>query len=634
MSNQEQIRNFCIIAHIDHGKSTLADRFLEITNTVAARDMKSQILDSMDLERERGITIKLQPVRMILEPNHTQALNTKSETLNNSQNLNPKIPNNLEFRNSNLEIVSSAQYQLNLIDTPGHVDFSYEVSRSLAAVEGAILLVDATQGIQAQTLSTVYMAIEAGLEIIPAVNKIDLPAAQVDRVIAEISELLGCSPESVSKISAKTGEGVEGLLKAVVAEVPPPKGEQSNNPRALVFDSYYDEYRGVILYVRMIDGSISSNAVINLMASGKTGEALEVGFLGPKKTPTKKIDCGEIGYIVTNFKSVSEARPGDTVTLAEKQAKEPLAGYRKVSPFVYAGFFPINNEQYQQLKESLAKLKLNDAALQYEPENSAALGFGFRIGFLGLLHLDIIKERLEREYGLDLIITTPSTDYQVVITNQETIIIRSAKELPDVSKINEIREPWVKGEIITPKANLGAVLQMIIEARGLQKHISYLDEQTAVFNFEAPLANILTDFHDRLKSITSGYGSFNYELAGYRAQHLVRLDILVAGEIVDSLSQVVHRKEAANRARQTVAKLKEAIPRQLFEVSLQGAIGGKIITREDIKPLGKNVTAKLYGGDVTRKRKLIEKQKSGKKRMKMLGKVEIPPEAFAVLLQK
>jgi GTP-binding protein LepA len=621
MSNQEQIRNFCIIAHIDHGKSTLADRFLEITDTVAARDMKSQILDSMDLERERGITIKLQPVRMTysLQNQESKIMNQASQTHDSK----------FIIRNSN-----QIEYQLNLIDTPGHVDFSYEVSRSLAAVEGAILLVDATQGIQAQTLSTVYMAIEAGLEIIPAVNKIDLPAAQVDRVIAEISELLGCSPESVSKISAKTGEGVEGLLKAVVAEVPPPKGEQSNNPRALVFDSYYDEYRGVILYVRMIDGSISSNAMINLMASGKTGEALEVGFLGPKKTPTKKIDCGEIGYIVTNFKSVSEARPGDTVTLAEKQAKEPLAGYRKVSPFVYAGFFPINNEQYQQLKESLAKLKLNDAALQYEPENSAALGFGFRIGFLGLLHLDIIKERLEREYGLDLIITTPSTDYQVVITNQETIIIRSAKELPDVSKINEIREPWVKGEIITPKANLGAVLQMIIEARGLQKHISYLDEQTAVFNFEAPLANILTDFHDRLKSITSGYGSFNYELAGYRAQDLVRLDILVAGEIVDSLSQVVHRKEAANRARQTVAKLKEAIPRQLFEVSLQGAIGGKIITREDIKPLGKNVTAKLYGGDVTRKRKLIEKQKSGKKRMKILGKVEIPPEAFAVLLQK
>jgi GTP-binding protein LepA len=633
MSNQEQIRNFCIIAHIDHGKSTLADRFLEITNTVAARDMKSQILDSMDLERERGITIKLQPVRMRYKLQ--QITNSKPQISNNIQNSKNKTTKDLKFEDWNLELANSAsEYELNLIDTPGHVDFSYEVSRSLAAVEGAILLVDATQGIQAQTLSTVYMAIEAGLEIIPAVNKIDLPAAQVDRVIAEISELLGCSPESVSKISAKTGEGVEGLLKAVVAEVPPPKGEQSNNPRALVFDSYYDEYRGVILYVRMIDGSISSNAVINLMASGKTGEALEVGFLGPKKTPTKKIDCGEIGYIVTNFKSVSEARPGDTVTLVEKQAKEPLAGYRKVSPFVYAGFFPINNEQYQQLKESLAKLKLNDAALQYEPENSAALGFGFRIGFLGLLHLDIIKERLEREYSLDLIITTPSTDYQVVITNQETIIIRSAKELPDVSKINEIREPWVKGEIITPKANLGAVLQMIIEARGLQKHISYLDEQTAVFNFEAPLANILTDFHDRLKSITSGYGSFNYELAGYRAQDLVRLDILVAGEIVDSLSQVVHRKEAANRARQTVAKLKEAIPRQLFEVSLQGAIGGKIITREDIKPLGKNVTAKLYGGDVTRKRKLIEKQKSGKKRMKMLGKVEIPPEAFAVLLQK
>ncbi|HYG83353.1 MAG TPA: translation elongation factor 4 [Verrucomicrobiae bacterium] len=587
------IRNFCIIAHIDHGKSTLADRLMELTGTVEQRDMKSQLLDSMDLEREKGITIKLQPVRM--------------------------------------------QYkgvQLNLIDTPGHVDFSYEVSRSLQACEGALLVVDASQGIQAQTLANVYLAMEANLTIIPVLNKIDLPAADVPRVSKEIVDLLGCDPSEILAVSAKTGEGVEAVLDAVLERVPAPKSENNKDTRALIFDSVYDEYRGVILYVRVIDGQLNTGAEITMMAASSNGLALEVGALRPKMTPTSSLKTGEIGYIVTNLKSVSEARVGDTVTTTKAPATEPLAGYKEVKPFVYAGVFPSAAEDYPTLKDALEKLTLNDAALQYTFENSQVLGHGFRIGFLGLLHMEIVKERLERSHNIELIITNPSTDYQITLISGEEITIQSAAELPDVVKIAEIREPWIKGEIVTPQSYIGGVLQLIINGRGHQKNITYLDSELALISFEAPLANMLTDFYDKLKSITSGYGSFNYELADYRADQLVRLDFLIAGERADALSVMVHRTEADRLGREMTARLKEVIPKQLFVVSLQAAVGGKVIARENVPALKKNVTGHLYGGDVSRKKKLWAKQKEGKKRLKKFGKVEIPAEAFIVLLKQ
>lgn len=587
------IRNFCIIAHIDHGKSTLADRLLEVTGTVSKREMKAQLLDSMDLERERGITIKLQPVRMQWQG-----------------------------------------HQLNLIDTPGHVDFSYEVSRSLAACEGAILVVDAAQGIQAQTLANVYLAIDAGLEIIPVINKIDLPAAEPARVTQDLVNLLGCKPEDVIPISAKTGQGVDAILERLVVDIPPPKGKLDNNLRALVFDSIYDEYRGVILYVRIVDGKLRTSDAVMMMGAKTQGEAIEVGIFHPQQVAEEELLTGEIGYVVSNFKSVTEARVGDTLTLRSSPAATALPGYSAIHPFVYAGFFPSTGEQHQQLKEAIEKLKLNDASLQYTPESSTVLGFGFRVGFLGLLHLDIVKERLEREFGLELIVTNPSTDYKVLTSNGEQLDIRAANELPDVSRINQIKEPWIKGEIIVPKEFSGNVLGLINEVRGHQNNLSYLDEGTSLITFEAPLANVLTDFYDNLKSLTSGYGSFSYDISGYRAENLIKMDILVGGEIVDSLSQIIHRTEAERRGRATLTKLKDVIPRQLYEVSLQAAIGGKIIAREDIRALGKNVTAKLYGGDVSRKNKLLDKQKKGKKRLKKIGKVEIPPEAFMVLLKK
>lgn len=590
--NQNRIRNFCIIAHIDHGKSTLADRLLELTGTVEKRQMKNQMLDSMDLEREKGITIKLQPVRMLWQ-----------------------------------------EYQLNLIDTPGHVDFSYEVSRSLAAVEGALLVVDAAQGIQAQTLANIYLAIEAGLEIIPIINKIDLPAAEPERVTADIVKILGCKPDEVLQISAKTGQGVEAVLQRVIEKVPPPIGDQSMPLRALIFDSTYDEYRGVILDVRVVDGQIKKGQGIHLAASKANGEAQAVGYFKPALSPQELLNTGEIGYVITNFKSVSEARVGDTLTLTTQKG-EALPGYKQVKPFVYAGFFPTTNQQHQTLKEALERLQLNDAALQYVPENSQVLGFGFRVGFLGLLHMEIIKERLEREYQLDLIITNPSTDYQIRTTDKKQTTIRSAAELPDGSKILEIAEPWIRGEIVVPKAFTGNLLELINDVRGQQNNLDYLDDKTALISFEAPLANVLTDFYDRLKSLSSGYASLSYDLSEYRVESLVRLDILVGGEVVDALSQIVHTREALQRGRAFVKKLQEVIPRQLYEVSLQAAIGGKIIAREDVKAMGKNVTAHLYGGDVSRKRKLWEKQKAGKKRMKQFGRVEIPAEAFAVLLKK
>jgi GTP-binding protein LepA len=590
--NQDHIRNFCIIAHIDHGKSTLADRMLELTDTVQRRDMKSQLLDSMDLEREKGITIKLAPVRM-----------------------------------------SYKGHELNLIDTPGHVDFSYEVSRSLQACEGAILVVDASQGIQAQTLANVYLAMAADLKIIPVLNKIDLPAADVPKVSAEVINLLGCAEEDIIKISAKTGMGVTDVLDAVVEQIAPPQGSPADPTRALIFDSYFDDYRGVILYVRDFDGEIKKGDTIGMLATGASGLALEVGSLSPSMKPSDSLKTGEIGYIVTNLRTTREARVGDTVTVKRKAATEPLPGYKLVKPFVYAGFFPVSNDDYQDLKDAIEKLSMSDSALQFEPENSPVLGFGVRIGFLGLLHLDIIRERLEREYDLDLVVTNPSTDYQVSLSNGEELDIKSASNLPDVSKISEIREPWIKGEIVVPQQFIGPVIQLIVSKRGRQSNLSYIDER-ALISFEAPLANLLTDFYDQLKSITSGYGSFNYELDNYRPEDLVRVDFYVSGEMVDALSVMAHRSEAQSLGRETVKKLKEVIPRQSFQVALQAGIGGKFIAREDISAYRKDVTGYLYGGDVSRKKKLLAKQAKGKKRMKRFGKVDIPSEAFMVMLKR
>jgi GTP-binding protein LepA len=590
--NQKHIRNFCIIAHIDHGKSTLADRLLELTGTVQKRDMKAQLLDRLDLEREKGITIKLAPVRM-------------------------------EYKG----------YELNLIDTPGHVDFSYEVSRSLEACEGALLVVDASQGIQAQTLANVYLAMAAELTIIPVLNKIDLPAADVERVSAEIINLLGCDKEDILQISAKTGMGVDQVLDKIVELVPEPKPTELPETRALIFDSYYDDYRGVILYIRVFDGEIIKGSQIKMKATDANGIALDVGALKPDMTPGKSLASGEIGYIVTNLKSTREAKVGDTVTLVANPASEQLPGYKDVQPFVYAGFFPESNEFYQELKDAVEKLSLSDSALQFAPENSPVLGFGVRIGFLGLLHMDIVRERLEREYDLNLVVTNPSTDYQISLTNGTELDIKSAADLPDVAQIKEIREPWIKGEIVVPQDYIGGVIQLISSKRGLQKNVSYVDAR-AVISFEAPLANLLTDFYDQLKSITSGYGSFNYELDDYRAEDLVKLDFYVAGEIVGALSLMVHRSEAQSLGREIVGKLKEVVPRHNFQISLQAAIGGKFIAREDISAYRKDVTTGLYGGDVSRKKKVLAKQAKGKKRLKKFGKVDIPAEAFTVMLKR
>ena len=604
--NSANIRNFCIIAHIDHGKSTLADRMMEITGTVEKRQMKSQLLDSMELEREKGITIKLTPVQM-------------------------------KYKG----------YELNLIDTPGHVDFSYEVSRSLQAVESAILVVDATQGIQAQTLANVYLAIEQNLTIIPVINKVDLPAADVERVSSEIINLLGCDPSEIIPVSAKTGLNVEKVLDRIIEYAPAPNKSSvdaslknsatlpNSTPetRALIFDSYFDDYRGVVLYVRIVDGSIAKNAAIEMLATKTSGIALEVGILKPEMSPKDSLSEGEVGYIVTNLKTTREAKVGDTVTLKKAPAKNPLPGYKNVLPFVYAGFFPVSNDQYKDLKEAIEKLSLSDSALRFEPENSPVLGFGLRIGFLGLLHMDIIKERLEREFKLDLVVTNPSTNYEVTLNSGEELEIKSAANLPDASTIAEIREPWVKGEIILPVSMIGNVLQLIVEKRGLQKNISYLEDR-ALIDFEAPMANLLTDFYDQLKSLTSGYASFNYEINGYRAEDLVRVDFLVGGEKMDALALMCHRSEADALGRSITKKLKEVIPRQNFEVALQAAIGARIIARETIGAFRKDVTVKIHTGDRDRKAKLLEKQKRGKARMKRFGKIDIPSEAFTVMLKR
>ncbi len=595
--NQESIRNFVITAHIDHGKSTLADRLLELTGTVEKRNMKAQILDKMDLEQERGITIKLAPVRMSYS-------------------------------------LHSTHYLLNLIDTPGHVDFSYEVSRSLEAVEGAILVVDASQGVQAQTLSNIYLALVADLKIIPVLNKIDLPAADVERVSEEVIKLLGCKKEDILLISAKTGEGIDQVLERVVSDVPPPSGKPKAATRALIFDSYYDDYKGVVLYIRVVDGAVTKNDSLKMLATKAEGLALDVGYLNPDMKPAASLRAGEIGYIVTNLKSAHAGRVGDTITLSKNPSAEALEGYKDIHLFVYAGFFPSSNEQYQELKDAVEKLNLSDSSLRFTPENSPVLGFGLRLGFLGLLHMDIVRERLEREYDLDLIVTNPSTDYEVKLTNGDELDIKSASDLPDMSEVAEIREPWIKGEIVAPVEYVGAVLQLVVGARGLQKKLDYVDAQLAIIDFEAPLANLITDFYDQLKSITSGYGSFSYELADYRAGELVRLDFYVAGEKVDALSVMVHNSEAERVGRRAVEKLKEAIPRQQFKVSLQAAVGGKFIAREDISAYRKDVTIGLYGGDVSRKKKVLAKQKKGKQRMKRFGKVDIPSEAFSVLLKR
>ena len=566
---------------------------MELTGTVEKRKMKAQLLDSMELEREKGITIKLAPVTM-------------------------------QWKG----------YMLNLIDTPGHVDFSYEVSRSLQAVEIAVLVVDATQGIQAQTLANVYLALEQDLTIIPVINKIDLPAAEVEKTAAEIMNLLGCAREEIIEASGKTGQGVGEILDRIIAEEPPQTVlAQDTATRALIFDSYFDDYRGVVLYVRIFEGEIQKNAEILMMAAGAKGLALEVGILTPEMTPKESLKEGEIGYIVTNLKSTREAKVGDTVTLARTPAREALPGYKNVLPFVYAGFFPVSNDQYKDLREAIEKLALSDSALQFEPENSPVLGFGLRIGFLGLLHMDIVRERLEREFGLDLIVTNPSTNYEVVMSSGEVREIRSAADLPDASEIAEIREPWVKGEIIVPREMIGNVLELINQKRGQQTNLFYIEER-AVIDFVAPMANLLTDFYDQLKSATSGYASFNYELDGYRAEDLVRVDFLVAGSRIDALSVMAHRSEAEAIGREVTKKLKSVIPRQNFEVALQAAIGARIIARETIGAYRKDVTVKIHTGDRDRKAKLLQKQKRGKARMKRFGKIDIPSEAFTVMLKR
>lgn len=597
MSSPANLRNFCIIAHIDHGKSTLADRMMELTGTVEKRAMKQQLLDSMELEREKGITIKLSPVRM-------------------------------RYRG----------YDLNLIDTPGHVDFSYEVSRSLEACEGAVLVVDATQGIQAQTLTNVYLAMEANLTIIPVLNKIDLPASDTAKVSAQLISLLGCEEADIIKVSAKTGQNVDRVLEAIIKRIPAPQGDQAAPTRALIFDSYYDDYRGVVLYVRLVDGQLAKGASIRMMATGAKALALEVGHLAPGMMADSVLTTGQIGYIVTNLKTTREARVGDTVTVGSGgepgSAKiEPLPGYREVKPFVYAGFFPTSNEYYDALKEAVEKLSLSDSVLHYTPENSPVLGFGLRLGFLGLLHMDIVRERLEREYGLELIVTNPSTSYQVKLTDGTALTIESADELPDRSKIISIAEPWIGGEIVVPVDYVGSVIQLIVKKRGLQKSISYIGER-AVIDFEAPMANLLTDFYDQLKSLTSGYGTYNYDLIGYREGDLVRVDFYVAGELVSALSLMCHRSESAKLGREVVCKLKEVIPRQQFAVSLQAGIGGKFIAREDLSSYRKDVTVKIHTGDPDRRAKLLDKQRRGKKRMKRFGKVDIPADAFTVMLKR
>ncbi len=597
MADQSLIRNFSIIAHIDHGKSTLADRILELTHTVDARTMRAQLLDSMDLERERGITIKAQAVRVFYEARDGQV------------------------------------YQLHLIDTPGHVDFTYEVSRSLAACEGALLVVDASQGVEAQTLANTYLAIESGLELIPCLNKIDLPGAEPERVAAEVTELLGEPAEDVLRISAKTGEGVVEVLERLVAQVPAPSGDPDAPPRALIFDSEFDQYRGVIAYVRVVDGTFARGARIRAMQAGTEAEIDDIGFFTPKLTPSQELGPGEVGFVITGIKDVTRLRVGDTLTTLARPATAPLPGYRDVKPMVFCGLFPTDSDRFPELRDALEKLSLNDAALSWEPETSDALGFGFRCGFLGLLHMDIVRERLEREYDLELLATMPSVELAVTLTDGSEVTVHNPTDMPAAGVIGEVREPYIRASIIAPKQYIGAIMELCQERRGEHTGMHFLSPERVQLTYDLPLAEIVLDFFDQLKSRTRGYASLDYDVLGMRPSDLVKLDILLAGDPVDALSMVVHRDKAYEIGRALAEKLRVKIPRQQYDVPIQAAIGAHMIARETIKAYRKDVTAKCYGGDITRKRKLLERQKAGKRRMKQVGRIEVPQEAFLAVLE-
>ena len=594
--DQKKTRNFSIIAHIDHGKSTLADRILESTGAISSREMKDQILDSMDLERERGITIKLNAVTL-------SYLADDGET-----------------------------YIFNLIDTPGHVDFTYEVSRSLAACEGAVLVVDATQGVEAQTLANVYLAIDNDLEVLPVINKVDLPSAMPEWAKEEVEKRIGISSEKAVEVSAKTGFHIHELLESIVKNIPAPSGSNSNPLQALIFDSYYDPYRGVVILIRIKEGCVKVGDHIKLMQSGKDYLVTEVGIRTPDELKLKELKCGQVGYVCAQIKDIKDVRPGDTVTLFDNPARAPLPGYRDINPMVYCGLYPVDSDDYHDLKDALEKLSLNDASLQYVAETSQALGFGFRCGFLGLLHMDVIQERLEREYNLDLILTAPSVIYHVYLTDGTMLNIDNPSKLPDSSKINRIEEPYVTANIMTPKEYVGPIMELCQERRGIYKDLQYFDDTRMVLVYELPLAEIVYNFFDKLKSYTKGYASFDYELSEYHANDLIKMDVLLNGQIVDALSSIVFRQHAYHRGVNTIRKIKTVIPRQQFEIPIQAAIGGKIIARVDVKAVRKDVLAKCYGGDISRKKKLLEKQKEGKKRMKKVGSVEVPQEAFMSIL--
>ncbi|HVC34517.1 MAG TPA: translation elongation factor 4 [Chloroflexota bacterium] len=594
---QQNIRNFSIIAHIDHGKTTLSDRLLERTGTVSSREMSEQFLDSMDLEREKGITIKMRAVRMTYVAADGQT------------------------------------YELNLIDTPGHVDFNYEVSRSLTACEGALLVVDAVQGIEAQTLANTYLALEHDLEIVPIINKIDLPNAAPDKVAREIEDVIGIAADQVLRVSAKEGIGVDEVLEAIVHRIPAPRGNPAAPLRALIFDSHYDVYKGVIAYVRVVDGSIPTQARLVVHATAKETETLEIGRFTPGMVPVESLEAGEVGYVATGLKNVADVAVGDTLMLADNRAAEPLPGYRPAKPMVFAGLYPVESNDYQYLREALEKLKLNDASLSFEPESSAALGFGFRCGFLGLLHMEIVQERIEREYKLNILTTSPSVEYQVTTTKGTTVQIDNPSDLPPLNEIAEIAEPWVKISVVAPSRYIGAIMELVSQKRGNFDKMEYLDENRVLLTYDVPFSEILVEFFDQLKSRTQGYASLDYTLEGYRPERLVKLEILVNGQPVDALSMITHVDHAYPRGKELVERLRKLIPRQLFEVPIQAAIGSKVIARETISAIRKNVLAKCYGGDVTRKRKLLEKQAEGKKRMKRVGNVEIPQEAFMAVLK-
>jgi len=590
------IRNFCIIAHVDHGKSTLADRLLEATGTVTKREMQEQLLDSMDLEREKGVTIKASAVRMSYKANdgHT--------------------------------------YEINLIDTPGHVDFTYEVSRALNACEGALLVVDASQGAEAQTLANLYLALEADLHILPVINKIDLPHARPSEIAEEVGQLLGDDPDSVLRISAKEGVGIKEVLERVVKEIPPPVGDPNGPLQALIFDSHYDAYKGVIAYVRVVNGKVNMKTKLRMAATGAACEAVEIGTFTPRMTETRELWAGEVGYIATGFKTVRECRVGDTMVDANSPA-EPLMGYKPAKPMVFAGIYPTDTEDYPLLRDSLEKLQLNDASLTFQPESSAALGFGFRVGFLGLFHMEIIQERLEREFDLDVLVTAPSVEYEAALTTGEVVKVDRPSDMPDPSMVEQMREPWMKIQIYSPKEYIGPIMDLVTKRRGESVNMEYLDQNRVMLTYLLPLSEMIVDFYDKLKGATKGYASLDYSLEGYRPGELVKMDVLINGDPLDSLAMIVHRDFAQSKGSALTKKMKEVIPRQMFEVPIQAAIGAKIIARETVRAMRKDVLAKCYGGDITRKRKLLEKQKEGKKRMKMVGSVEIPQEAFMAMLK-